>query len=157
MEEIKQIVLKVSQSYGVDPHWVMAIILQESAGNRYQIRYEPRYRYLFHPDLFSKKLRVTLETETQSQKISWGVGQVMGALAREQGHMGLMAELIDHELNIKHVCMRLKNLRKYSNEKDDLFSMYNGGPGSLQKSQGAYLNQSYVDSVNQKLKSLEGD
>ncbi len=152
MESLKITVLKIATDYKLDPNWVYAIILQESAGKHYHIRYEPKYKYLFRPEFYAKKLGISLATEVASQMTSWGVGQIMGALAREQLHGGLMAELIQWELNIKHICIRITALMRISINKDDIFAMYNGGPGILAKSQKGYFNQEYVDGVNRYLK-----
>lgn len=155
MDQMKQLIEDISKKFGINPLWISAIILHESSANRYQIRYEPNYKYLLNPQLFADHLHITLQTEIESQKISWGLGQIMGALAREQGHIGLMAELVEPELNIKHMCIRIQALGKYSANRDAIFSMYNGGPGILAKfKEQKYFNQHYVDKINKNLKNL---
>jgi hypothetical protein len=52
------------------------------------------------------------------------------------------------------MCKRIKQLEKISLNQDDVIAMYNGGPGALEKLNGIYKNQGYVDSVNNHLKSL---
>ena len=83
-----------------DSDLVKAIITQESGWNAFAIRYEQTYQYLFNPDEFAKKNKVTLSTEINTQKMSWGLGQIMGAVARELGFEGSMPLLSDAQLNI---------------------------------------------------------
>lgn len=124
-----------------------AIIRQESAWDPYAIRYEPEYNYLFTPEKFKK---TSFETEIVAQKISWGLGQLMGALLREQGLTGFLSEALDPTVNITHLCKRIKTLEKISSNQNDIIAMYNGGPGAILRkdSFGKYRNQAYVDSVN---------
>ena len=154
MDEIYKIASRICPIYGVDPFWILALVLQESGANRYQIRYEPGYRYLFHPETFAQILKISPQTEIESQKISWGLGQVMGAVARSQGHQGLMAELTDPETNIHQMCQLIRSLKKESPDADAVFAMYNGGREAFEKKTTTYPNQKYVDSVNRNLKRL---
>lgn len=131
----------------VNHEWVMAIVRRESSFNAYSIRFESSYAYLFQVEMYAKKLGVTINTEMMCQKTSWGLGQIMGALAREQGHQGPMGELFLPEVNIKHLCIRIKKLMTYSLVPDDVFACYNGGPGALHKKGGVYINQEYVNTV----------
>src|SRR6478736_1371356 len=96
----------------IDPNLFKAIISQESAWNIFAIRTEPTYKWLYQPEEFAKNPLINLSTEVATQKMSWGLGQIMGALAREQGHKGLMGELLDPNINIKHIGLRLKTLSK---------------------------------------------
>ena len=73
----------------------------------------------------------------------------MGALLREQGHVGFLPEALKPDINITHICKRILSLKKISPDQNDIIAMYNGGPGALKKdSFGKYKNQGYVDSVN---------
>jgi len=144
--------IQLIESFEVSPKWVNAIILQESSWKNYALRFEPNYPYLFQVDQFAKKLVITSATETTCQKMSWGLGQIMGALAREQGHDGPMGQLFKPKYNILHMCKRIQTLKKISPRMDDIFAMYNGGPGALiKKKDGIFKNQVYVDSVKKKL------
>lgn len=151
-----ELIQTMAKRFHLDPLWIKAIILQESGGNPWALRYEKNYSYLFQPKIFAKHHLISLDTEIETQKMSWGLGQLMGALARQQGHTGLMAELVQPELNIKHICIRFQDLKTISQVKDDLFAMYNGGPGALKHLvNGKYPNQSYVLAVNLHLQSLQ--
>jgi len=154
MKDYRSIVLPIAAQYQVNPYWILAIIQKESSSNPYQIRYEPAYHYLVEPSKYAKMLRITLPTEVESQKISWGLGQIMGAVARQQGHLGLMSELVQPELNVKHMCILIDHLKKKSHDPNDIFSMYNAGAKGLQKINGQYSNQIYVDQINEILKQV---
>lgn len=136
----------------VDPAWVMAIIEQESQFNTAAVRFEPLFKYFYKPAHFAEHPLISIDTEIATQKMSWGLGQIMGALAREQGHQGFMAELLKPEVNLKHICQRLKFLKRYSHEAEAIFAAYNGGPGALRLIDGKFKNQNYVDSVLSHLK-----
>lgn len=134
--------------------WMKAIITQESQWNPFAIRYEPNYRYLYQTESFAKIPLNNLSTEMMTQRMSWGLAQIMGGLAREQGHQGLMGELLDPETNLKHLCIRIRDLRKISALPDDIFAMYNGGPAAIHKSGGKYSNQVYVDAIHSHLQNV---
>lgn len=144
---LETLIRKTCNVYQVDPNWLKAIVTQESQWNQYAIRYESSYQWLHQPESCAKKSGVSLATEIATQKMSWGLGQVMGALAREQGHTGMLSELVKPEVCLKHVCIRIDRLKKISADPADVFSMYNGGPSAIHKNSGLYLNQRYVTSV----------
>lgn len=149
----QEIILPLAAQQGIEVGWVNAIITQESNWNPFALRYEPNYRYIFSAESFAKKLGISVETETQTQKFSWGLGQLMGGLARELGHTLPMGNLFDPSMNIFYIIKRLGQLKKVSAVPDDVFAGYNGGLGSLNKVNGRYPNQSYVDSVKNHLQS----
>lgn len=146
---------KHGAEFAVDPLWIQAIIQQESAWNEYAIRYEVNYRYLYDTNGCAARALVTLNTEIATQKMSWGLGQIMGGLAREQGLVGPMGQLFEADTNIWHVAKRLCRLMKFSNLDEDVFAMYNSGPDALHKVSGKYMNQTYVDSVLMHLKNIQ--
>lgn len=144
---LEPVISQISKSYMVDPRWIKAIITQESQWKMFAVRYESGYPYLFHTEDFASGL-ISLATEVNTQKTSWGLGQIMGALAREQGHKGLMAELLIPEINIKHMAIRLAELKRRSPDPLHIFAGYNGGIGAMRKqASGLFTNQKYVTSV----------
>ncbi len=94
---------------------VLAMIFQESAGDRWAYRYESSYSYFYnfkakralHANWKSEEanrefaLTELGATEFHAQSASWGLLQPMGAVAREYGFGGPMPELCDPELNIR--------------------------------------------------------
>lgn len=141
-----------------NPTILRAIIMQESAFNAYAIRYEPAWNYLYIDiqDLI-KSLRITLATEIQLQKMSWGLGQIMGSVARELGYDGILTKLIEPELNIQFLDKFVQKLELHTRTAEELFSCYNGGLGALSKvKDGKFPNQAYVDSAMKHYQSFGG-
>jgi soluble lytic murein transglycosylase-like protein len=151
--EILRIIEHYATQYSVDPHWMRAIVYQESGNNPYALRFEPTYRYLYQPEHYTSPVN-GLHTEMITQRMSWGLAQIMGALAREQGHTGFMGELLNPETNITHLAIRIRDLKKISTFPPDVFAMYNCGPGAIHKTSGKYQNQSYVDAIQTYLQNI---
>lgn len=150
-------VKKYTDLYQVDSQWVKAIILTESSGNPYAERYESGYNYTWEVEKCAKKCNSDLATELKSQKTSWGLGQIMGAVAREQGHTDWLTQLVIPEINIRHICILIEKLKRSDKCKlpEDVFSAYNGGLGALKLGfDHKYPNQVYVDKVLKNLASV---
>lgn len=101
---------------------ILAMIWQESEGQQFAYNPEPRYRWLwdvkhFRPfrkttttedlDMFPPKdfpsVKGDPDNEWWAQKASWGLMQVMGAVARERGFRGLyLPQITDPTINIKY-------------------------------------------------------
>lgn len=108
----------------LDPDLVEAIVLVESGGHRYAYNPEPRYRYLWDVSRGVPFRRITLEEasakwpppdfptlagdrdqEWWGQQASWGLMQIMGAVARERGFLGpYLPEVVDVDLNLRLGC-----------------------------------------------------
>lgn len=155
-KEYSEICQKYSKIYGnFDPFWLLALIQQESSGNPWVVRYEMKYQYILSTEYYSKLNRITENTELVCQKMSWGLGQIMGAVARDLGHQNLITELLNPDLNIRYMAMLIQNLLKKSTQPNDVFAMYNGGIGALSRVHGLYPNQSYVNAVGLHLQKLK--
>lgn len=146
----------VAVNQGVDAFLVASIIQKETEGDQYACRYEDHYKWLYKPEFFAKKNRISLATETMMQKTSFGLMQVMGAVAREDGYDRELVELavrpeLALEISVKH----LKNfIRKYGNI-EDAVAAYNAG--SVRKNiDGSYVNRDYVDQVMSYYRELGG-
>lgn len=147
----------ISQLHDIDYYWLRAIVRQESDDNIYALRFEATYHYLLNPIHFSKKLGITLNTEITTQKMSWGLCQMMGGLAREQGFEEDMGKFFDPKINLTHLAKRLAKLRTISVYSGDVFAMYNGGEGAHKLLDGRYTNQNYVDSVMKYMEEIKGE
>ncbi len=87
----------------LDPALVCAVVEQESAWNPWAIRFEPAFfsRYVA-PQLDRRELSAT---EAYARSFSWGLMQVMGQTAREQGFTGAsLAELCDPATGLEVGC-----------------------------------------------------
>lgn len=157
--------------HGIDPELVLAIIAQESAGNRWAWRQERGYRYLWNvrrdeafrgvlkkearskvpPAWFHAPPGASRTTEWAGQQSSFGLMQVMGAVAREYGYAGpFLTGLCDPEVGVKYGVHHLVRLRSVVGDGDDLLACYNGGAGA----RGG--NRGYVAKVQAFLELIRG-
>lgn len=122
-------IVEAAEAHGLDPALVAAIVEIESGGNQHAIRYEPGYRWLW-PRGFPPKnyLPCTPETEECAQKMSWGLMQIMGAVAREHGFRGsFLSEMTTPPIGLDYGCRLLAYLiQKYGDERRAV-SAYNAG------------------------------
>lgn len=126
---------------------VLGMIWTESRGDRYALRYEPHYRWLFRPEGMAQELGIPVVTEIMQQRVSWGLLQLMGANARVLGcRAPYLSCLVDPETNLWYAFRFLKTLwKRYGPEETDVIAAYNAG--QPRKTDGRYLNQDYVDKV----------
>jgi len=131
-----------------------AIIHIESSWNPWVVRFEKNFTYTQDQDKFAKLNRITVSTEHQLQKFSWGLMQVMGGTARWLGYAGALTALCDVDVNIyvgakyfHHLCGQYVKL-------SDQIAAYNAGSVRL-KADKTYVNQAYVDKVLKIYNSIE--
>lgn len=132
---------------GIEP--LRSICQHESSGDPYAVRYEPVFKWTCQIDRFAKSLHISSATEEQLQKMSWGLPQIMGGTARGLGFakaLPILCEPLEAlRLAAKFVAVLGK---KYAGDVQDIIAAYNAG--SVRKNEdGTYVNQAYVDSVNQ--------
>jgi hypothetical protein len=145
--------LAKEHSQTIDPMLITAICMVESGGNPWAVRHEPGYQWCV-PGA-KRPLTCPEATEGFLQRTSWGLGQIMGATARDLGFDGWLTELLDPALNMIWVCSFIERLaaRLYGH-REDVISAYNAG--SPRKTPGGqYVNQAYVDKVLDRLRILE--
>ena len=130
MRAMRHYIDTVAPKYELPPDLVAAIVSVESSGDRFAIRVEPGYRWLwdvkrnrpFRVTAAVAKLRVAPEnfpatsgmsrnTEWIGQQTSWGLMQVMGAVARGQGFKGHFPALCDPLEGLHAGCRHLARLR----------------------------------------------
>ncbi len=163
---------RVAHDAGIDPVLVQAVVLQESGGNPFAYRPEPRFRYFVDaktgrpfravsPDELASKvappdfptLAGTREQEWWGQQASWGLCQLMGALAREQGFRGpYLPELCDPETNLTLGCRVLAGALAWAH--GDIIralGSYNAGRGGAQSEAG----QTYAKQVVTRMAELD--
>lgn len=159
----------IAPKYGLDPALVAAVIKVESNGDRFAHRYESAYEYLWNvrsnspyrvrnadrtrdnaPDDFPGPVYGgTSDTEWVDQQASWGLMQVMGAVAREQGLTGFLTNLTDPMVGINHGCKLLARRRDRYLKSDGwagVLASYNGG-APYKTLTGALRDQAYADRV----------
>lgn len=144
-----------AEAFDLEPRLLLALITVESAGRPWALRYEPRYRWLYEPARLARAERVSLDTERMQQQVSWGVCQVMGAVARERGHQGYLSQLCDPWVGIEYGCRQLVWLReRFGDQPEALAAAYNAGR-PRRGADGRFVNQGYVDKVRAALARLE--
>lgn len=129
--------------------------MTESSGRTDAVRYEHNYKYLYEVKECARIAGTSVESEMYAQRCSWGLGQVMGAVAREFGHRGPMQDLLVPQIGLEFACRKLEWCLEKWPLWDDAVSAYN--QGSPRKDEdGFYKNQKYVDHINGYLRDLEG-
>jgi soluble lytic murein transglycosylase-like protein len=146
----RPLIEKTSAQRGIDPDIVEAMVLQESQGRAWAWNPEPRYRYFWDvkrqapfrtltpAEVASKwppqdfpALTAERDQEWWAQQASWGLLQVMGAVARERGFTGLyLTELSDPALGLTLGCQHYAAmLRLAKGDPWVAVAMFNAGPG----------------------------
>jgi soluble lytic murein transglycosylase-like protein len=113
----------IAVQQGLSPSLVCAVIEQESAWNPYAIRYEPAFRTRYVAPL---RLPVTEEI---ARSISWGLMQVVGQVARENGFVErFLPTLCDPATGIRTGCIVLrKKMDAASGDLNRALGLWNGG------------------------------
>jgi len=101
---------------------VCAVVEQESGWNAWAVRYEPAFRSRYVAPLH---LPPTLEV---CRSMSWGLMQLMGQCAIEDGYRGDIAALCDPAAGLEWGCVHL--VKKFDAAHGDLHAgleLWNGG------------------------------
>ena len=80
-----------AQRFDLPPAVLAGLVATESGGDPWAMRAEELYRYLVGDDPHEKLIKPptsTQATEFYTQKLSWGLCQIMGATGRELSHKG---------------------------------------------------------------------
>lgn len=129
--DARSVVASAAHAAGLEPPLVAAIVMQESGGNPFAIRAEPDYRWLWPAATAVVPPRgVSLGTEIAQQRTSWGLMQVMGAVAREHGcREPFLTALVDPALGLHYGCLYLARLfaRNPGAGREGAVSAYNAG------------------------------
>lgn len=160
---------EAAHKHGLFPALVWGIVQVESGGNPRAWNPEPSYRWSwnygkgepmrlltkaeiessFPPAGFTAPRGVPVDAEWWGQRASWGLMQVMGAVAREAGFTGLFfTELCDPATGLDMGCRILSRLMlEYGGQAHLAVSAYNAGSARMDAETGRLVNQSYVDKV----------
>lgn len=163
---IAQALVTAAGMHHLDPKVVGAIVRVESAGNPYAWNPEPRYRWVWNVRTWAPFRALRLDEvasevapadfpslagdrdqEWWAQQASWGLMQVMGAVARERGFRGLyLTQLVDPATNLDIGCGHLAALLRWA--EGDLVqacAAWNGGKAGNERP--PLRNQDYADKV----------
>jgi soluble lytic murein transglycosylase-like protein len=125
--EIIFLARRTAVAHGIEPQLVCAVIEQESAWNTWAVRYEPGFLSRYVAPLYTAgKLNAT---EAYTRSMSWGLMQVMGQVARENGFSGpSLVQLCDPETGIEFGCHVLAaHLAKSKGDVSAALLAWNGG------------------------------
>jgi hypothetical protein len=140
----------VARRHGLEPDLVEGVCRVESSGNRFAWNPEPHYRYLWNvktkqpfrkmtaAEVASKRPPVDFPTlagdrdqEYWGQQSSWGLMQVMGAVAREFGFQEpYLPQLCEVRYGLEFGCAVLQSRVRWSGgDVDKALAAYNAGQG----------------------------
>lgn len=124
-------IARSADAFDLPRELVLAVCQVESNFNPWACRHEPGYRYLWdvtsnrpcqvRPDIaaqrqplagFKGPAGVSALTEWITQQTSWGLMQVMGAVAREFGFRGHLPQLCFPTDGLTYGCRHLVNLKR---------------------------------------------
>jgi len=96
MQIDKEAVLKIGDAKQIPRQILNGLIIHESGWNLNATRFEPDFykRYPLKPTDFVPK-GCSRDTEWALRSVSWGIMQIMGETARENGFRGWFPELVD--------------------------------------------------------------
>ena len=118
---------KIAANFKLAPELVCALIEQESGWNCWSMRYEPEFFAKYVSSLYTNNQ--ISATEAYARGMSWGLCQVMGEVARENGFdMRFLSALCDPETGISMGCTILaKKLEREGGDVVKGLLAYNGG------------------------------
>lgn len=140
----EEFIEKAADTFLLDPNLVSSFVGIESSWNPCVMRYEKNWPYFNSPEIHAKRLGISIATETELQKCSFGLMQVMGGTARDLGFQDHLGALLYAEIGIDIGCKDLIRILKKHGMTTDAVSAYNAGtPG--RDDAGLYVNQGYVN------------
>ena len=155
-----QEIVKAAGVANTDPYYLAATVWKESRGNPWAQRYEPGYKWLYKHRQIAELLepRISVETMEVAQKTSYGLCQVMGAVAYENGFRGYPGELFEIQRNLLLGATIIGHLEKRYGDWEEVAAVYNGGTGALHRNAaGMFPNQRYVDDVLRYYREIHPD
>lgn len=175
--EIQRIINEKSDLYGIPSWLISAVIMTESDGDPWAMRFEPGFLKTYVPAI-PHTFGASKETERTMRATSFGLMQIMGQVAREFNcTFPFLSELCLPENGIEFGCRKLKSLRNLHFDRHGwpgVVAAYNAGsprfvshpplklpleggeilnfPPSQGEGQGGdgvrkFVNQAYVDKV----------
>lgn len=143
---------------GVEALLAAAVAMTESSWDPAATRFEQGWKYFYQVEMMAIVSQSPVDQERRDQATSWGLMQVMGAVARELGYRGKLADLkMLPEAGAALGCQKLAALLKQWPLEADAVAAYNAGtPRRIESGPqaGNYENQRYVDTVFNHLSDL---
>ncbi|MCP5158508.1 MAG: lytic transglycosylase domain-containing protein [Gammaproteobacteria bacterium] len=144
------ILQRIAQTYDLPVALVSAIVLVESSGDPFAMRYEPLFfkRYVEKQPGLKAIAPCSFDSERIARATSWGLMQVMGQTARERGFNGpFLSALCAIETGLEYGCKHLAYLANhyFKGSWHPVIAAYSAG--SPRQVGDHYVNQNYVDKV----------
>lgn len=120
--ELIALAKQTALAHAIDPVLVCAVVEQESNWVPQAIRYEDAFyqRYIM-------KLNLHDATEARARAFSWGLMQVMGEVAREEGFVGHLVDLCQPAIGLDRGCVHLAKKLFVHPEVESALLAWNGG------------------------------
>ena len=171
MNDLKLLAREAAIKYGLDPRLICALCEVESSWIPWAVRHEAGYEWLVgfkrgysgtgkmnlldacdrwyvvsETERYAGFDCAKLQTELLMQQTSWGLMQIMGAVARERGFDSWLTELCDPTVNLEWGC---RHLRWMIDHADDYgIEMIGSSPGAMGQHTPAAVYQSYDPSLS---------
>lgn len=145
-----------SEKYGISPELIAAVIMTESSCNPEAVREEKHWKYYYKVSENAKRMGCPVDQEEYFQRISWGLMQVMGSVARELGYTGPLSALSDPDTGADLGCQKLAEVLSRYKDQNAAIASYNASAPRRIAETGKYRNQEYVDRVNKFMDQLKG-
>ncbi|RJX18978.1 MAG: lytic transglycosylase domain-containing protein [Desulforudis sp.] len=155
LKNLWPLIQAAAAKYDLDPFLVGAMVLTESGGDPWAARYEPAWRGIVQ----TKGLKPSTcsdETEQRLQMTSFGLMQVMGAVAREHKFQGWLTRVCDPEAGLDLGCRHLRQKIDRFGSIDAGIAAYNQG-NDRRGPDGRFANQPYVDKVKGRMQALKSE
>jgi soluble lytic murein transglycosylase-like protein len=124
---LQTIASEIAVKHNLNPAVVMAVCEIESNWDTYAVRYEPNWKYLLDPAMWSKRVNTSAATERVLQSCSWSLMQIMGTVARELGFTQPFPMLCKPEIGLEYGCRKLVDCLKRYPALPDALASYNAG------------------------------
>lgn len=158
MQWIPSIQLVCSEAAFRDWPLVAAIVKKESRGDPWAVRYEPGFFDRYIKDLSRAEVErlapgvksglPSLDTEKRMMATSFGLMQIMGVVAREQGFRGrYLTQLCEPHTGLLYGVRHLQTKIKDNPDLPSAVAAYNAGSARRKKGSRVFVNQDYVDEV----------
>lgn len=142
--DLRATIKSIARDFDLPWELIEAFATVESSLNPWALRYEPQYKYLY---LLDNRSHLS-PTERVGQMCSWGLMQVMGAVAREHGFKGYFPQLCDPIVGLRYGCLHVTKFRAKYGQWSDVIAAYNAGsPRREPTNPKSYVNQFYVNKV----------
>ena len=115
----------------LDPLTVEALVLVESSDNAWAMRFEPAW----YARMMKTAPTLTI-TEWAQQAFSWGLMQLLGVVAREEGYHGDLGQLLDPGTGLRWGCQHFQHLMRSVATEAEAIRAWNVGLAGAKQGRG---------------------